>query len=375
MNDLKKERLESLDILRGLDLFILVAFQPVFMQLAKASGDGSWLKAVFNALFTHVEWEGFHLWDQVMPLFMFMAGTSISYAMAGYKEGKKAISGRLFYRVSKRVILLWIFGAIVQGNLLDLDFSTLHLYTDTLQAIAMGYLFSVILYLLLPTKGLIAVFFLLPVIYTTGMLLTGGYAPGNNLAELIDHHVLGRFWGGAYVADSGEVIFAEWYHISWVYSTLNFTATMLSGVLTGCVLRTCMANRRKVLLLLSAMTVCFVSAFIFSRFEPVIKRLWTSSMTFLSSGFSILLMTLSYVWIDLKKRGKYLKWLKIYGMNSILAYMLFYTLNTESLRNLWLHGFEHLTGNYYPVLFTLSHVAIVFLILYYLYRKRIFLKA
>ena len=83
---MQKERLESLDVLRGLDLFILVGFQSVFMYLARATGENSWLKAVFDTLFTHVEWEGFHLWDQVMPLFLFMAGTSIPYAMAKYKR-------------------------------------------------------------------------------------------------------------------------------------------------------------------------------------------------------------------------------------------------------------------------------------------------
>ncbi len=371
---MQKERLESLDVLRGLDLFILVGFQSVFMYLARATGENSWLKTVFDTLFTHVEWEGFHLWDQVMPLFLFMAGTSIPYAMAKYKRKEERTSGKLVYRVLKRVVLLWIFGAIVQGNLLDLNPDSLYLYTDTLQSIAMGYLFSVILFLSMPIKGLLVTFFILPFIYTTGMLLTGGYTPGDNLAEQIDRFVLGRFLYGATVSAFGEILFADWYHISWIYSTLNFLATVLSGVLTGCLLKSSYPSPKKIRLLLLAVLVCFLISFALSWIEPIIKRLWTSSMMFLSTGISVSLMLLSYYWIDVKKRGKGWKWLKIYGMNSILAYMLFHTLNTISLREFWLHGFEHLIGNYYPVLLELAHVSIIFVVLFYCYRKGIFLK-
>ena len=87
------------------------------------------------------------------------------------------------------------------------------------------------------------------------MLLTGGYTPGNNLAELIDRLVLGRFLYGATVTASGDVVFADWYHISWIYSTLNFTATVLSGVLTGCLLQSSDSPQKKVRLLLLAVLV------------------------------------------------------------------------------------------------------------------------
>lgn len=369
-----KERLESLDILRGLDLFMLVGFQSVFLQLARATDEGSWLRCVSDTLFTHVSWEGYHLWDQVMPLFLFMAGTSIPYAMARYKSGKERISSRLVGRVVKRVILLWIFGAIIQGNLLDLNPQTLYLYSNTLQSIAAGYLFSVIFFLCLPIRGVLAVCLLLPAIYTTGMLLTGGYAPVDNLAESIDRQVLGRFMDGATVSETGEVIFADWYHYSWIYSTLNFTTTVLSGVLTGYVLKSDYPVRRKLQRLLTGAIVCFLLAGALSCVEPIIKQLWTSSMTFLSSGISISLMTLSYYWVDVRKHGKGLRWLKIYGMNSILAYMLFFTLDTTSLRDFWLHGFSRLLGDYYPVLFELAHVGIIFCILLLCYRRGVFLK-
>lgn len=373
MNNRADGRLEALDVLRGLDLFVLVCFQPVFMHVVIAQGEDSLTKTVFDILFTHVEWEGFHLWDQVMPLFLFMVGVSIPYAMAKYRSGERKIR-RLIGRIFKRVVLLWIFGAIVQGNLLDWNIDRLYLYTDTLQAIAAGYLFSVLLFFLLPMRGLLGFVFLLPLIYTTGMLWTGGYEPGNNLAEQIDREILGRFVYGSTVADDGQVLFADWYHYGWIYSTLNFTATVLCGVVVGVLLKSSLTSGKKIKLLAVFGGVCLLVAGGLTCFEPVIKRIWTSSMMFLSSGISVLLVLFFYYYIDVCKRGNWLKWLKIYGMNSILAYMLFYTLKTDSLREFWLHGLEPLLGVYYSVLFEMAHVAIVFLILWICYRQGILFK-
>lgn len=369
-----QKRLESLDILRGFDLFLLVAFQPLFMYWARVEGENSFVGTIFQKSFTHVEWEGFHLWDQIMPLFLFMAGTSIPYAFSKYRKQPIQSQKGTLLRILKRVFLLWLFGAIIQGNLLDLDPSKLYLYTDTLQAIAMGYFFSVLFFLYLPSRLLLPVFLILPFIYTLGMLFTGGYVPGENLAEQIDKALLGRFLYGASVTENGSVLFADWYHISWIYSTLNFTATVMSGVLTGKLLRSNATNKKKIYILGSSGLLFIGIALGFTSIEPIIKRLWTSSMMFLSSGISILLMLLFYYWIDIRKKGASLKWLKVYGMNSILSYMLYHTLNSTSLRTYWLHGFKPYLGEYYDVLFEFAHVSIVFLILYYCYKARIFLK-
>lgn len=368
-----KQRLESLDILRGLDLFVLVFFQPVFMRLAQVQPEGNFLRIIQDNVFTHVEWEGFHLWDQVMPLFLFMAGTSIPYAFAGYKS-ESIFPKSVYYRVGKRILLLWILGAIVQGNFLDLNINTLYVYTDTLQAIACGYFFSVILFMTLSVRKMLVITLLLPALYTLLMLLGGSYLPGENLAEQIDRMILGRFIYGASIAENGEVVYADWYHISWLLSSLNFVTTVMSGVLTGVVLKSNILNKKKLQILLTSGVVCLLIAYCLSFYEPIIKRLWTSSMTFLSSGISILLMLFFYYWVDIIKKGKYLKWLKIYGMNSILAYMLYNTMNLSSLLQQWLHGLEQFVGKYYSFVFELAFVGFIWCILNYCYKKKIFLK-
>ena len=125
-----KTRLESLDILRGFDLFMLVFFQPVFIMFASTLAPNNPIRNFTQIAFTHVDWEGFHAWDLVMPLFLFMAGASIPFAFSAYKQGKVSASS-MFRRMIKRVLLLFLFGMIVQGNLLDLSFDSIKLYTNT----------------------------------------------------------------------------------------------------------------------------------------------------------------------------------------------------------------------------------------------------
>ena len=75
-------RLESLDVLRGFDLFCLTILCPLLWAFYD-TGHYSWLQPVMQQ-FSHVQWAGFALWDLVMPLFMFMAGVSVPFAFGKY---------------------------------------------------------------------------------------------------------------------------------------------------------------------------------------------------------------------------------------------------------------------------------------------------
>ena len=371
---LKKTRLESLDVLRGFDLFMLVFFQPVFVAFVANFSEDSFISRFSGVTFHHINWEGFQAWDLVMPLFLFMAGASIPFAYSAYKKGEVSKTS-MFRRIAKRVLLLWLFGMIVQGNILDLDLGTLRLYSNTLQSIAIGYLFSSLIYMFCSLRGVIIACIALPVLYTIGMQIYGVYLPGDNLAEMIDRAVLGRFVDGATVDASGNVVFAEWYNYAWIYPSLNFTTTVLSGVLTTCLLKSNLAEKKKVFYLLLAGVGCIVAAYALSPVEPIVKKLWTSTMTLLTSGYSILLLAGTYYLIDVMRKGKWLKWLKFYGMNSILAYMLYNSLDLRSLIQHWFHGFEQYLGSgAYTVLFVFVKVSIIFFILRYCYQKSVFLK-
>ena len=136
-------RLASLDILRGFDLFLLVFFQPVLWALAHQL-NLPWLNSILFQ-FDHEVWEGFRFWDLVMPLFLFMTGASMPFSFSKFKDDPD--KGPIYRKILKRFILLFIFGMIVQGNLLGLNPKYLYLYSNTLQAIATGYLIAAIIQL------------------------------------------------------------------------------------------------------------------------------------------------------------------------------------------------------------------------------------
>ena len=370
------KRLESLDVLRGFDLFCLVALEGILHPLGRAI-DASWYND-FLWGFSHVQWEGFSSWDLVMPLFMFMAGVSMPFALSRYKvmPDKWAV----YRRIVKRVALLWIFGMMCQGNLLGLDPDRIYLYSNTLQAIAMGYLIAAMLFLHVRLSVQIGTAVALLLVYWGAMQFItvdgyggGNYTPDGNLAEWVDRTVLGRFRDAA-VVENGQVVFAESYRYTWILSSLNFGVTVLTGLFAGQILKSAMDQKRKWQWLLGIGVAMVALGWLWGLQFPVIKKIWTSSMVLVSSGYCFLLMGVFYYWIDYKGHRKNLTWLKVYGMNSIVAYMLANVISFRCIGTSLFHGLEQYTGNYYPALIAASNALIIYVILWLLYKRNIFLK-
>lgn len=376
MENQKPERLGSLDVLRGFDLFCLVFFQPVFTKLAEVMDwpFTNWLATKFE----HVHWEGFVFWDLIMPLFLFMAGASMPFAFSKYlKSGTKS---QLYKRVLKRVLILWVFGMMCQGNLLSFDPDQIYFFSNTLQSIAIGYLVSAVLLMhfqrnwqIIITSTFLLVYWALMMFVRAGDFGGGDFTPDHNLAEFVDRVVLGRFRDRATVGETG-VIFAESYRYTWILSSLNFAVTVMTGVFAGQILKGNASKINKIKYLVLGGICMILAGQLWGLQMPVIKKIWTSTMTLYSSGICFLLMAFFYFLIDYKNYGKYLNWLKIYGMNSILAYMLIEIVNFTSVTHSLFHGVEQYIGSYYEVLIRLGNVSIVFVILLLMYRKRIFLK-
>ena len=370
------KRLESLDALRGFDLFFLVALGPLAHSLARAA-DVGWLNDCMWA-FNHVQWEGFSPWDLIMPLFLFMSGASMPFALSRFKgvSDKKT----LFRRLGKRILLLWIFGMMCQGNLLGFDLDRIYLYSNTLQSIAAGYLITAVLFLYTSRRTQIGVAVALLLVYwaamqfiTIGSYGGGNYTPEGNLAEWIDRTVLGRFRDGAKVVD-GEVVFAPWYHYTWILSTLNFGVTVLTGLFAGYIAKDKTSDIHKLKWYFGAGAAMVAAGWLWGLQMPVIKTIWTSSMVLVSSGYCFLLMGLFYYLIDYKGYKKNITWLKVYGMNSIVAYMLANVINFSCLGQSLFYGMEQYLGNYYSFLISLSNVLVIYVILWLLYKRNIFLK-
>lgn len=370
------QRLESLDILRGFDLFCLVGLEAFVHALGRAL-DAGWFRLVTSA-FTHADWIGFSPWDIVMPLFMFMAGVTIPFTRPA-EPGKHS---RVWGRIARRVVLLWLFGMMCQGNLLALDPDRIYIYSNTLQAIAAGYLIAVTLYMTVSIRAQVIVAVLLLAAYWAGMELVnvdgfggGSYSPSANFAEWVDRICLGRYRDGAAASPNGEVIFASWYNYTWIWSTLTFGVTVMLGVFAGKVLRSGSMSRTGRALMLALGGAALVGlGLILGIWHPIIKRIWTASMTLLSGGICWLLMATFYYVIDCLGLRRGLGWLKVYGMNSIAAYMLMSCVNFRCVAESFLYGLARYIGPWYEVIVSAFCAAIIYGILLLMYRQRIFLK-
>lgn len=365
------KRLESLDILRGLDLFLLVFLQPVVVAIGRVA-DVQWLNAVLYQL-DHEVWEGFRFWDLIMPLFLFMVGASMPFSFSKYRNNPDRMA--VWRKVAKRFVILFVFGMVVQGNLLAFDLHRLYMYTNTLQAIAVGYLIAAVLMMNLSVKWQLVATVGLLVVYWIPMSLFGDYTPEGNFAEAVDRVVLGRWRDGVWWDEAGNWYFSEWYNYTWVWSSLTFGATVMSGVLAGEVIRANKENGARGVKILAMCGVALVASGLLLSVEmPIIKRIWTSSMVLLSSGYCFLLMALFYWLIDCKGRGRGLGWLKIYGMNAITAYMLGEVVSFRSIVSSVSYGLQPWLGDYYQAWLTFGNFLILFFILRWMYRAKVFLK-
>lgn len=378
----KPQRLDSLDALRGFDLFALTMLGPV----AHTAMQNGLLPAALANAFSHVAWRGFNCWDLVMPLFLFMAGVSIPFAMAKFLGGKDGVPAqpmwRAHLRIAKRVVLLWVLGAIAQGNLLAFDLTVFKPLTNTLQAIAIGYAGAALLFLHCRVRTQIVVACVLLCVSWLACTMFGDWNPDTNLPERIDEFLLGRWTDGARVAADGSVIFAPWYHYAWIFPSLNFVVTVLSGVFAGTLLkRENLSPARKFFILAGTGAALACAGWISDLCEiaPVIKTIWTSSMVLVTSGYGMLLMAAFFGVIDWLgvKRGS--GWLKIIGMNSVLAYMLSPEVGLVSFDGVsrpLLRGLAQFTEPAtFHVFVACGNAAVLFLILWLCFRGKVFLKA
>lgn len=354
----RNQRLASLDILRGLDLFVLLFLQPVILAVIDGCGMQQTFAPLLHQL-DHEVWVGFRVWDLVMPLFLFMVGTSMPFAFARYSD-PTASRRPLYRRIARRVVLLFLFGMIVQGNLLSFDPSAFKIYTNTLQAIAAGYLLAAIIMLSFPLRGQIAATAALLIIYSIPMMAWGDWTAEGNFANMIDSRILGSFRGDP--------------TYTWIWSSLTFGATVMMGAFAGQIIRSSARSRLTALRLAAIGAATLLAGVALTPVIPMIKRIWSTSMTLYSGGWCFLLMALFYWVIDVKGRTLGLGWLKIYGMNAILAYMIGEVISFRSVVESVSYGLRPILGEAYSAWLTFGNATILLLILAFLYRHKIFLK-
>ncbi len=358
----KPGRLMALDALRGFDMFWIIGGASIFTALAKAVG------GPFNAIlpqFEHVRWEGLHFFDLIWPLFMFIVGVSIPLSIE--KRMAEGESKRTLYlHAIRRSIILFILGMILQGGLLEWDLSKLHPCYSVLHGIAAGYLIAVIVTVELKPKYQVAVTAVFLIVYWSVIMLipvpgseAGVLTPDGNIATWFDQQVLGRFHHG---------------ENTWFLSYLAFASSVLLGVMAGHLLNLPVTEKKKDGLSCTPGIGCTLAGLLWSTVFPVIKLLWTSSFVLIGGGFGFIMLSLFYWIIEVKGYRRWAFFFSVIGMNSIAVYVCAMLINFRQIGDIFVGNLLPRLGQWGDFVSETVALTIIWLLLYWMYRTKTFVK-
>ncbi len=357
------ERLVSLDALRGFDMLWIIGGTSILFGLGKGLQYPMFDK--FLEQFEHVPWQGLHFYDLIWPLFMFVMGAAIPFSVA--KRRTAGASDRsLLLHATRRALIMFALGTITQGNLLLFDLSKFRPCYSVLHGLAAGYLIATIVALKVKEKWhpaligtfLLAYWALIMLIPVPG-IGRGVLTADGNLATYVDKLVLGRFHYGKN---------------TWFVSYLGFGASVLLGVIAGQILMAGGTPKSKIRRLSGVGAASLTLGLLWSLWFPVIKLLWTSSYVLIGGGLSFLLLAVFYWIIDVKGYKRWAFGFKVIGMNSIAVYFATQVFDFRLIGKIFVGHLLPRLGPWDRFVEASAAFAIVWLILYWMYCKREFVR-
>jgi predicted acyltransferase len=360
-----EERLASLDALRGFDMFWIIGGGWIVDGLGKGLGNKFFEQYILPQT-RHARWEGFTCWDLIMPLFLFVVGVAMPFSFAK-RLGRGDSKGKLYFHIVIRAVILWVLGMVAQGRLLEYDMSHLRLYSNTLQAIAAGYLIAALISLnmrlawqIVATSVLLLVFWGLMMLVPVPGHGAGVLTEDGNLAIYIDKAILGSFQDGT--------------TYTWILSSMTFGATVMMGLFAGELLHSKLSKTAKVLGLLGSGIGCILLGAAWGLVFPIIKHIWTSSFVLFSGGLCLLLLGVFYLLIDVWGFRKWAFGFVVIGINAIAVYMVTRVFDFRTIADIFVKGLAKWTGDWHDFARAVSGVLVVWLILFWMYRKKSFVK-
>ncbi len=355
-------RLTALDALRGFDMFWIIGGSAIFSGLAKAVG-GPLVYVIPQ--FEHVRWEGLHFYDLIWPLFMFIVGVSLPLSIEKRRAAGSSKRNLYFHAVRRSVILFFI-GMILQGGLFEWDLSKLHPCYSVLHGIAAGYLIAFIITIEFKPRMQAAVTGIFLLAYWAVILLVpvpgkeaGILTPDGNIATWFDQLVLGRFHHG---------------ENTWFLSYPAFASSVLLGVLAGQIIKLKVSESKKAAFLAGLGAICIALALLWSTVFPVIKLLWTSSFVLVGAGFGFLMLSLFYWIIEIRGYKRWAFFFTVIGMNSITVYIGVMLINFRQIGNIFVGNLLPRIGLWDNFVSETAALIIIWLILYWMYRTKTFVK-
>src|SRR5580692_2867619 len=385
-------RLVSLDVFRGFVMVLMLGEVMRLFDVARAFPHSLlWRVIAFNT--QHVEWQGCSLHDLIQPAFSFLVGAALPFSIASRKMKGQTFGPMLGHAIRRAFILIFL-GIFIRSLLSHQTYWT---FEDTLTQIGLGYVFLFLLGFARVRTQVVTLVLILIFFWVAFVLYP---APG----PLFDYARVGvpADWTHNYTG-----FFSHWNknsNLSWAFdvwflnlfprehpfifneggwSTLSFIptlGTMIMGLLTGEWLKAKGSKEQKLrgLVIAGAALVLLGLICQWAGISPIVKRVWTSSYTLYSGGLVVLILAGFYALIEWKGWRRWAFPLVVVGMNSIAVYVMSWTMSSFVGNALDRHfgtAVSVIAGpTFQPVLHGFLVMLIFWLILYWMYRRKIFLR-
>ncbi len=358
-------RVVSLDALRGFDMFWIIGADAFFRALFQII-DTPWARVLSGQL-EHSSWHGFTFYDLIFPLFLFIVGSALPFSISKrLQRGDRPAD--LYRHILYRTLILFLLG-LVYNHILLFEFENFR-WTGVLQRIAVCYGVAALIYMRTGIRGQVAAAVGILLGYWALLMLVpvpgygaGVLTPEGNLCGYIDRLLLpGRFCCYRFGDNEG------------ILSTLPAVATVLLGGFAGHLLRSGLSGTRKTLWLLAAGAAGVAAGLAWNLVFPINKLIWTSSYAVYAAGWSYLLLGVFYWIIDVRRYRRWAFFFIVIGLNPLTIYVLQSIFDFGCIARIFVEGIVNHLELYRDVVWLASVFAVKWLLLYFLFRKKIFLK-
>lgn len=367
-----KIRLLSIDALRGFDMFWILGAEKLFAILFILTG---W--SIFNVAaeqMLHSQWHGFTAYDLIFPLFIFLSGVSLGIAAKPLSQYPADKAKSIVQQGVKRLALLLLFGILYNhgwGGGVPASLDGIR-YASVLGRIGFSWFVAALLVWYISEKmqwlvavGILVVYWILLEFVTLGGFGGGDFSATGALNVWFDQMLLpGISYQNLAIDPEG------------VLSNVTSIVNALIGVFVGRYMMKNLANSKVLITRLTATgIILLILGYAWGLFFPINKTLWTSSFVLVTTGYSVLLLTLFYALIDVFRIQHWAKFFAVIGTNSIIIY-----LGTSLID--WNYTSQSLFGgiaqavpaSWQDLIIVVGMLALQWGILYWLYCRKIFIK-
>ena len=358
-------RILSVDTLRGFTMFFIIGGERIFTSIAQV-----WPNTATEAIaknMEHAGWEGFYFYDQIFPLFLFLVGLLIPTVIMRSREKGKS-DREIFLHISKRALVLILLGFAEYG-FLRFDWPAMR-WMSVLGRIGICYFFASIFALNTNWRTQLYIVAGILVGYWAAMKFipvpgygAGVLTPEGSISTWLDQKIIPGTLGLGLYDRQG------------ILSTFTAIASTMIGVLAGYWLLSKRTQEQKTLGFVIVGIILVAAGWIWGNFFFLSRNVWTSSFVLLTSGISFLSMALFYWIIDVKGYKKWTFFLVVIGMNAITIWVGQRFIDFKFTSDAVFLGMSKYFGILQPVFMALSLIFVKWMFLWFLYTKKIFLKA